>query len=193
MSVIHPEITPPQEYPAMQAQDAVIRIVTESLRKGQLPSDCPEEAIRLWRRRRDLAAARRHAPLREEWATSFRRSTAMRSVLIAYAHGGTAAAPEGVHAVKRRLQASYWWPSMKESIAQALSHCDTCHRMKAANINMKAPLTSMPVSEPMERVQIDTHRSNGQFRRMQLCSDDDRFVQSMGRSQFRLPKSVRKR
>jgi hypothetical protein len=131
LNSVEPEITLPQDWPAMQSQDSVTQIAVNSLSTGQLPPESPEEAIRLWRRRKELSVVHDTLWHAKSGRLLFDVPAVMRNVLITCAHGGGAAAHQGVHTVTNRLQVTYWWPSMKDTIALALSHCDTCQRMKA--------------------------------------------------------------
>jgi hypothetical protein len=135
---IDPEINAWQDWHELRAQDEVIQIISHAIPNGHLPADCPEEALKLWRRRRDLVVLDGKLWYSKNGRKLFVVPAKLRQVLIAYAHGGRAAAHEGVHTVKTRLQNTYWWPAMKDTIAQVLSCCDTCQRMKSSTSNMKA-------------------------------------------------------
>ena len=54
-----------------------------------------------------------------------------------------------------KLKHTYYWPGMKEDVVDYCNSCDVCVARKTPSIPKRAPLKSLQVGEPMEKIAID--------------------------------------
>lgn len=61
----------------------------------------------------------------------------------------------GVNKIIDDLRSRVFWPGMKQDVQSWVQTCVTCQKMKAPQPKGKAALQSIPVSAPLDRVQLD--------------------------------------
>jgi hypothetical protein len=73
----------------------------------------------------------------------------------------------GKKKTKGKLSQRYYWYEMREDLSIWISQCETCEENKPPYKAIRAPLGSMPVGAPLDRITTDilgplpiTHRGN---------------------------------
>ena len=61
----------------------------------------------------------------------------------------------GFDKVYQKVSVRFYWPGMKQTIADYIRHCGPCQAMKNPTSHEKAPLVNIPVGGPFERVAVD--------------------------------------
>ncbi|KPM33865.1 hypothetical protein AK830_g12707, partial [Neonectria ditissima] len=80
----------------------------------------------------------------------------MHTELLMLTHDDPAAGHQGVSKSLRRLQAQYYWPSMKKDVKDHIRICATCQRTKPRLHRPYGYLASLPVPiRPWEEISMD--------------------------------------
>ena len=61
----------------------------------------------------------------------------------------------GSNLLTHKLQEKYYWPEIWKDAKEICSKCDICMRAKKATNTKKGQIASLPVSRPMEMIQLD--------------------------------------
>jgi hypothetical protein len=79
----------------------------------------------------------------------------LRVELFRSLHAGPLGAHRGVTKVLEDLRSRFYWPLMKEDVQLWVSRCPICQSVKTRRPHTRANLSSLPVGNPMDRVQLD--------------------------------------
>jgi transposase InsO family protein len=79
----------------------------------------------------------------------------MRNSLFELVHSHVTGGHLGYNKCYGRLKERFWWPGCKQDLHTWLQKCQYCGRAKDPTAKRRAPLTQLPVGEPMERIAAD--------------------------------------
>src|SRR5207237_6301 len=78
----------------------------------------------------------------------------VRTILHCY-HDSKIAVHRGTKAMFGRIRPMYFWFGMMADIRHYCNSCVVCAKFKSSNSTPRAPMKSIPVNKPFERVGID--------------------------------------
>ena len=78
----------------------------------------------------------------------------MRTQLMEDLHGGRCSAHLGLYKTMGRVEVHYWWPGWRKDLRLWCERCAVCQSRRKGP-TPRAPLTSIPTSEPFEIVGVD--------------------------------------
>ena len=79
----------------------------------------------------------------------------LRQAVFRHFHDIPLAGHLGPDKMIHRIQQSFYWPAMKQSITEYCKNCDQCSARKPSRLQNRAPLGQYLVGEPIERVAVD--------------------------------------
>lgn len=79
----------------------------------------------------------------------------LRWEVFSHLHNQPFGCHRGITKVTDGLRARVYWPGMKDDVERWIGQCEWCQRAKTPRPKRKAALQSIPVSAPLDRVQLD--------------------------------------
>ena len=79
----------------------------------------------------------------------------LRKEVFTYLHGTPFGGHQGINKVLASLRSRFYWPGMKRDVQRWIAQCLTCQKFKYPQGQKRAQLQPMPVSAPLDRIQMD--------------------------------------
>lgn len=82
-------------------------------------------------------------------------STSKRYELVKGIHTSSMTGHPGINAMLSKLKENYWWPNMREVVAEVIKNCTTCALQKPDRVRPAGQMYTFNICQPGEQVAVD--------------------------------------